>query len=171
MSGDHQLGLMINQAMNQGEHAQLALWRKRRLGLVQQVNSVALKPVLEQREECFAVRLPVQRAAAVSSFDPEPIDFRRHVVEALGSKKKAVAGMQYSALKANKVLKVRMRVFRRKIEILAATLGVESIFRSNCFEQSGFSRAVFSDEEGHSRMKFQPVQMPDCRNAEWVRLK
>jgi hypothetical protein len=48
VGGNHELRLVIDQAVNQGKDAQLPLWGERSLWLIQQVNSVTLKSMLEQ---------------------------------------------------------------------------------------------------------------------------
>jgi len=55
--------------------------------------------VLEKRKKRFAVGLAVQRAATVRPFDSKTINFRRYVIEALGSQKESITGMQYPTLK------------------------------------------------------------------------
>jgi hypothetical protein len=64
-----------------------------------------------------------------------------------------------------------MRVLRCEIEILASAFSVEAVFGGDGLEQSRFPRAVFANEEGNGRMKFQPLEVPDRRDAEWVGLK
>ena len=51
MRGDDQLRLMMNQPVQQRQHAQLALRRERRFRFVQQIDAVPLEPMLQQRQK------------------------------------------------------------------------------------------------------------------------
>src|SRR4051794_35933782 len=102
--------------------------RKRGLGLVQDVETVAEKPVQQQREEGFAVRLLVKRDAAVASGDAEAVDLRGHVEERLGAKEIAVGRI---ARRSNQVKEQRLFGFvvtahRLEAEVLRAAFLVES---------------------------------------------
>ena len=117
------------------------------------------------------MRLSVQGALTVRSFDSEPIDFSSHVVEALRPKKETITRMQDATLQANEVMEVRMCVLRGKVEVLAPAFRIEPVFGGNGLKQGRFSGAILTDEEGDRRVKFQPVQMPDRWNAEGVRFE
>src|SRR5437762_11932370 len=125
--------------MKQREHAQLPLRRERRFGFIEQIKSIALETMLKQREECFPVRLPMQRGAPVSSLNTKCIDLRRDIVETFRAQKKAVAGTEHPAFEANEVVQVGMTLVRCKIEILAAALGVEAVFCGDGLQQGGFA--------------------------------
>jgi hypothetical protein len=130
-----------------------------------------LEAVLDQRQKCFAVRLAMQRPATVRPLNSQPVNLRGDIVEALGPQEESIARVQHAAFETNKIVQVRVGLFRDEVEILASTLGIESIFGRNRLKQGGFASAIFSDEESDRWMKFQPFQMPDCRNAKRVFLK
>jgi hypothetical protein len=67
MRGDEELRVSgLRQVAQQPEERQLPLGRERRLRFVQQVDAL-LEPVCEERHERLAVRLLVQRSAAIGA--------------------------------------------------------------------------------------------------------
>jgi hypothetical protein len=64
-----------------------------------------------------------------------------------------------------------VRFPRRKIEILAAALGIETQLHRNRFQQGGFARAILANEKSDGGMKFQTLQMPDRWNTKRIFLK
>ena len=54
------------------------------------------------------------------------------------------------------------------LKMAIAALGTEAVMTSYCFEQSGFSRAVFSSEENYSGMDLDFRERCDDRNGEGV---
>ena len=58
-----------------------------------------------------------------------------------------------------------------EIEVLPAPFGVITEFDGNGLQQGRFAGAVFADEKGDRGVEFQPLQVPDRRNAKRVFLK
>src|SRR6266446_3314081 len=91
MRRDNKLAVMIDQSMQKREDGQLALWRERRLRLVEQVDAVALQPICEQREEGFAMRLRVERYSAVAVLNAAFVNFGCDIVKTFRAQEPAVA--------------------------------------------------------------------------------
>src|ERR1041385_7125891 len=87
-----------DELMQASHERHLTYRRQRGFRLVEQVQPIAAKSVLDEREEGLSMRLLVQCAWSKRRGDlrpegilVEPLDLRRHVVVALRSKKEAVA--------------------------------------------------------------------------------
>src|SRR5581483_221716 len=76
--------------VDEREERELSLRRERGLGLVEDVEPLAAAAIVREREEALAVRLLVERLAAVSAADAQVLDLGRDVEEALGAEEVSV---------------------------------------------------------------------------------
>ena len=88
MGGDDELRAVVDEALHEDEHAHLAHRGERGLGLVEDVEAVAVEAVGEQGEEGFAVGLFVEGAVAVPAHS-KFFNFSCDIEEAFGSKEVA----------------------------------------------------------------------------------
>ena len=119
-----------------------------------------------QCEERLAVGLLVQRLAAVGvddarshSFGVEPLDFGRHVEEALRAQEEAVPRLAHPLRDAEVLVQVRMGRACAEAEVFRPALGIEAAGDGDGLEQRRFARAVLADDIGNARMKLEHVEM------------
>ena len=90
MRGDNELRAATDELINEGQRAELALWRECGFWLVEDVEAVSTESIREQRDKRLAMRLLVQGLFAVGTADTQPFDLRRHIVEAFCAQEVAV---------------------------------------------------------------------------------
>src|SRR6266542_1011432 len=122
MRRDDQLRLVIDQAVQQRQHAQLPLRRQGGLRLVKQINAVALQPVQQQREEGLAVRLSMERLLSVTILHAQVLDLRREVVKAFRAQEKPVGLMADAAFQPQKVAQMGVCGQRGEVEVFSSSL-------------------------------------------------
>ena len=69
MGGYEKLRVLLNQFMHLCNQRENAGGRQRRLRLIEQIQPIATKTIVNQREEAFPVRLPVQGYSAIAVDD------------------------------------------------------------------------------------------------------
>ena len=128
MRGDNELRALFSELVHAGEYSQLALRRERRFGLVEDVETLAVKAVHDEGEKRFAMRLVVQGASAVgmnqrwSAGIGQIFDFRGHVVETFCTEKEPVFGLANAAGNAQIFMQAGVRGIRAEIKIACAPL-------------------------------------------------
>src|SRR3954449_13092586 len=150
MRGDQELRSEVNELVDAGEQRELAHRRERRLRFVEDVEAIAEKAIEQQREERFAVRLLVQRYAAVSSGDAEAVDLRRHVEERLGAKEVAVRGIarRSSQMKEQREFGFVLAAHGLEAEVLRAAFLIKSGGDGQRLDDGRLARSVLADEKG-----------------------
>lgn len=182
VGGDDELGALGDELMDQGEEAHLPSGRERGLGFIEDIETVSAETFIEQGEKRFAVRLFMQAIAAVGIDDGwrwiieslvgiQFLDFRSEIVKALRTQEIAVGGFLDAALGGERLVKGGVRGPRVEAEIAAATLGIESHFNGDAFDEGGFADAVFADEKSNGGMKFEPPEMANRGNAKGILLE
>src|SRR3954452_679984 len=170
MRGDQELRSEVNELVDAGEQGELAHRRERGLRLVEDVEAIAEEAIEQQREECFAVRLLVQRDAAVSSGDAEAIDLRRYVEERLGAEEVAIRGIarRSSQMKEQREFGLVLAANGFEAEVLRAAFLIESGGDGQRLDDGRFARSVFADEEGDRRPELDPIEAAHGRDVEAV---
>src|SRR4051794_34618263 len=170
MRGDQELGAEVNELVDAGEQCELAHRRERRLRLVEDVEAIAEEAIEQQREECLAVRLLVQRYAAISSGDAEAVDLRRYVEERLGAQEVAVRGIarRSSQMKEQRLFGFIVTADGFEAEVLRAAFLIESGGDGQRLDDGRLARSVLADEEGDRRPKLNPIEAAHGRDIEAV---
>jgi uncharacterized protein (DUF362 family) len=168
VGGDDKLGLALDEIMHAGKERQLPLRRECRFRLVEQVEAVAAKPVGEEVEHGFAVRLLMVGDVAVGTpcrNQPELLDLGGDIVEALGAEEEPVATAfpPHTAAEPNPLVEVGVRCARREVEVSGPAFGIESVGHRDGFEQSRLAGTVLAHEERRFRMQLEPLRFPDRR--------
>lgn len=179
MRGHDELRAFGYQVMNPGEHRQLALGRERRLGFVEDVQTLSAEALSHQGEKGFAMRLFVQRAPAESIDDArashwlgvEILDLRRHIEEALRTKEETVLRAPDASGDTQEGVKFRVRRARAEVEVAAAALGIEPERDRDRLKQRRLPRAVLAHQDSHLRMKIDLFERPDGRQRKRIAIK
>ena len=66
------------------------------------------------------------------------------------------------------LIKLGVGVLGGKGKILGASFRIKARCHCNCFQNSGFSTAVFSGKDGNWTGKLDFSALPDCRNGKWI---
>ncbi len=115
--------------------------------------------------------LAVKGLSAIGPFDSQLINFGGDIVKTFCSEKKSVTWPQRSAFEPDVIMQIGMRVPSCEIEVFTPTLCIETIFGGDCLKQCGFAGSIFANKESNGRMKFQPIEVPNRRDAKWISLK
>ena len=113
--------------------------------------------MLHQRHEALAMRLLVQRDAAIgiervrpgTSLGGRPVHDGREVEEALGAQEEAFLDDAPGTVELDEAVQVGMGGIARRARLQRAALGPEAERQRECFEQGRLARAVLADEECH----------------------
>src|SRR5213075_437667 len=128
MRSDDELRLVIDQPVQQRQHAQLPLRRQRCLWLVKQINAVPLQPVQQQREKGLAVRLSMEGLLAVTILHAQFLDLRREVVKAFRAQEETVRRMAGAAFQPQKVAQMRVSRERGEVKVFSSSLSIVTQF-------------------------------------------
>jgi hypothetical protein len=124
--------------------------------------------VFQEGEEGLAVRLFMQRCAAIGVNDAQIVDLRADIEKALGPEKEAVLRSLHRPHWPHKLVKFRVRGPGRKVEVLTAALSVKSPGHGQGFDKRRFAGAVLADDKGHLWVEHQIVQLAHDREVEGV---
>ena len=156
VSGDDELGALLDEIVEAGEDGELATGGERGFGFVKEVKSLAVESVEDEGKEGFAVGLLVERPVAVGwtdvtgfgGFGIELFNFGGDVEEAFSAEEESVARFRVSFGDFEKTVEIGMRRASLKREIPRAALGVKTASDGKCFKERGFAGAVLADEKG-----------------------
>ena len=158
------------------QHRELALRRERRLGLVEQVEPVGAEALDEHGEERLAVRLLVQRAAAIARDDRraerrlavERLDLAGEVEEGLGAQEEVRPRLARAAHEAHDVAERRVGGARLEAEVAAAALRIEAAGDRDGLDQGRLAARVGAGQEGDVRIEVELGEARDRGNRERV---
>lgn len=170
MGGNDELGASLYQRPDLRHKGEDPHGRQRRLGLVEDIESVSSESVLHDGKKALAVGSFVKRHTAVT-VDQWPgkcrkavhiINVGRYVVKTFRTKEKSVTGMRLFR-NGNVIAKLGVGVICGEGEIPRSSLGVKAVSNGDCLKEGGFTRAVFAYEKRHRRGEGEPFfsgQMP-----------
>jgi hypothetical protein len=167
MRGDQELRTCgPSQVVNDLQERELALRRERRFGFVEDEHAL-LEAVCEQRQERLAMRLRMQRLAAVRLHVRHAFNVSREVVEAFGAQKEALCHLRPPG--QPQYLQQWRTVGRRGAMVIAASaFGIEAAALGDCLEERRLAAAVLTDEERDGVVEIEVDAAGEGRNREWI---
>src|SRR6266571_1432068 len=105
---------------------------------------------------------------AVTILHAQVFNLRREVVKAFRAQKITVGRMADAAFQPQKVPQMGVSGKRGEVKVFSSSLSIVTQIQRDGFEQRRLAGAVFTNEKRDRRMKFQPVQVKDGRNAKWI---
>ena len=174
MGRHDKLATMTRQLVHLVQQRQLPRWRKGRLGLIEKIQAVIPRTILDESEErlpmahlmerdlstCGGVRVHHARESRPHA---AAIGLRRDVVEALRPQEEGATRRQASSPHADALVEDGMGILRDERVVGGASLGIEAICDHHGLKKGRLTRPVLTDEKCNVRIKCERALPQRCK--------